>query len=413
MSTPAIDTRRLKDQRWLTAHNAWNTTPPLNNQCFTITELLNYGVRGFALDIWGDDEHSFHLQHGGANPLTATVWKKVLDELDAWLTAHPREIVVLFFESYLAGPDDGHTTTSPLHDLDTSLSRITCYKSGKGVQQAAMLNCNFSFLIDGMDETGNIIDTPQRLFAFIEKVPDEGPQDLFPVMTEFFSENVYGDESLKPETWAKLRKDSSYDKNRPTFLNHFGNAPTGDEWDRNKTDKIVKHTQDFLFNFGGRYPNFISLDFINWNQTNAGPMEAIRQLQSKADLNVTAFKWDKVSTFDDVVVELPGKKISGFKVETARGQGITKIIPVLTETTDYITSIQLVNVPGHGIVNMRYMTQTGRYTEWLTEFEKITNTNDPNLATHSISGTLAGFCCRTSDGYGVVDFAAAMMRPGD
>ena len=25
MSTPTIDTRRFKDQRWLTAHNAWNT----------------------------------------------------------------------------------------------------------------------------------------------------------------------------------------------------------------------------------------------------------------------------------------------------------------------------------------------------------------------------------------------------
>jgi hypothetical protein len=194
-----------------------------------------------------------------------------------------------------------------------------------------------------------------------------------------------------------------------TFLNHFGNAPTGDEWVRNKTDDIVKHCQSFLFNFNGRYPNFISLDFINWNKSNAGPMEAIRQLQSKSDLKVTGFKWDKVSDYDDVVINLPGKKISGFTVETAKGQGITKIIPALTETTDYITSIQLVNVPGHGVVNMRYMTQAGRWTEWLTDFEKITKTNDPNLAYHSISGTLIGFCCRTSTGYGVVDFAAATI----
>ncbi len=408
-TTPTIDTRKFKDQRWLTAHNAWNTTPPLNNQCFTITELLNYGVRGFALDIWGDDEHSLHLQHGGANPLTATVWKKVVDELDAWLTSHPREIVVLFFESYLAGPEDWHITSSPLHDLDKSLSSIKCYKSGKGNQQAAMLHCNFSILIDGMDEQGNVITTPQRLFAFIEKEPDEGRQNLFPVMTEFFAENVYGDESLNPGIWANLRKASSHDKNRMTFLNHFGNAPTGDEWNRNNTEKIVKHAQDFLFNFNGRYPNFISLDFINWNNVNAGPMEAVSQLQSKPDLVITAFKWDKVSTYDDVVITLSEKKITGFKVEIAQGQGITKIIPLYAETTDRIINIQLVNEPGHGIVNMRYMTLAGKWTDWLTGFEEITRGTDPNLATHSIAGTLLGFCCRTSDGYGVVDFATASI----
>ncbi|MES2112602.1 MAG: hypothetical protein V4577_27860 [Bacteroidota bacterium] len=45
----------FKDQRWLVAHNAWNNNQYTgNNQSKTITELLNYGVRGFALDIYGD-----------------------------------------------------------------------------------------------------------------------------------------------------------------------------------------------------------------------------------------------------------------------------------------------------------------------------------------------------------------------
>ena len=91
----------FKDQRWLVAHNAWNTTPPLNNQCYTITELLDYGVRGLALDIYGDDENSLHLQHGHGNPVSATPWSKIHQELKDWLTANPREIVCLFFESYL------------------------------------------------------------------------------------------------------------------------------------------------------------------------------------------------------------------------------------------------------------------------------------------------------------------------
>src|ERR1700761_7675017 len=66
-----------KDYRWLAAHNGWNTTPPLNNQCYTISELLSYGVRGLALDIWGDSEDKLHLQHGPDNPVSATSWEKV------------------------------------------------------------------------------------------------------------------------------------------------------------------------------------------------------------------------------------------------------------------------------------------------------------------------------------------------
>lgn len=137
-------------------------------------------------------------------------------------------------------------------------------------------------------------------------------------------------------------------------------------------------------------------------------MEAISQLQGKPDLKVTAFRWDKISTYNDVVITLSEKKITGFRVETAEKQGITKIIPLYTETANYIIGIELVNHPGNGIVNMRYVTQLGIYTEWLTDFEKITDTRDANFAYHRITDTLVGFCCRTSEGYGVVDFAAAM-----
>src|ERR1700743_3122205 len=125
----------FKDQRWLVAHNAWNTNQyPGNNQSKTITELLNYGVRGFALDIYGDDENSLHLQHGHGNPATSIKWRIIRDELKVWLETRPQEIFTLFFESYLEGPKPHMIWNSPtaLRALDQSLQNIACYRSGRG-----------------------------------------------------------------------------------------------------------------------------------------------------------------------------------------------------------------------------------------------------------------------------------------
>jgi hypothetical protein len=409
MSTPTIDTRRFKDQRWLAAHNAWNTTAPGNNQCFTITQLLDYGVRGLALDIMGDDKDSLHLQHGHGIVSSKTDWVTVLNELNSWLTNNPREIVMLFFESYLTGPKPGQTIATPLSALDETLKEtIGCYKSGKAAQTDAVLNRNFSYLIDGVDETGNVVTTPQRLFAFIENEPDEGVQEIFPVMRAVFAENEHGNGALDINTWTDLRENSN-SQNPLTFLNHFGKAPTGSEWERNAPDLIIKHAQAFAFIFGGRYPNFISLDFINWTTSNPGPIKAFESLQKEKNFQVSGFKWNKVNSFGDVAISMGTNKITGFVVGVEKGKGITRIIADTRASTSSITGIQLVNVPGHGIVNMRIQKNNGAWESWLTPFEQVTDQNDPNLATHVITGTLIGFCCRTSDGYGIVDFAAAYI----
>ena len=106
---------------------------------------------------------------------------------------------------------------------------------------------------------------------------------------------------------------------------------------------------------------------------------------------------------------MPGNKITGFILGVETGKGITRIIADTRASTSGITGIQLVNEPGHGIVNMRIQKDNGAWEPWLTPFEQITNQNDPNLATHVITGSLIGFCYRTSDGYGIVDFAAAWV----
>ena len=253
-----------------------------------------------------------------------------------------------------------------------------------------------------------LINTNHRLFAFIEKEPDEGNQSIFPVMTASFAENVYGDESLRIPTWLNLR-DGSRDDNPLTFMNHFGNAPSGSQWERNDPDLIEKHAEAFSFSFGGRYPNFISLDYIDWDPKKGGPIKAISKLQSRKDFGVTYFNWGTTNSFDDLTIDIAGAKILSLHVDTAQGKGIVKIHPQINGLPEPdIKEIQLVNVPGYGVVNMRIKRVTNpSWGKWLTPFEQLEDQKDSNLATHKISGDLIGICCRTSDGYGVVDFAAA------
>src|ERR1700749_801948 len=131
---------KFKDQRWLTAHNAWNTEDNPANQCKTITELLDYGIRGFALDLYGDDEDSLHLQHGHANPISSTSWKKIRDEIKTWMDKNTNEIVCLFFESYLTGPSANQTpqekSQTALASLSHSLSAISYYHKGRAIQES-------------------------------------------------------------------------------------------------------------------------------------------------------------------------------------------------------------------------------------------------------------------------------------
>ena len=388
---------KFKDQRWLVAHNAWNTEI-VPNQCKTITELLDYGVRGLAFDIYGDNESALHLQHGHGNDASSTNWKQIREELDAWLRKNDEQIVTLFFESYLTGPKAFQKSPTALGALDTSLRRVTGYKSGSSVQKGAIKGKTLK----------ELVADNHRLFAFIERKPDEGSQNLFPTMTTSFAENVYGDESLKIPTWVKLRAGSGRNRIRPlAFMNHFGNAPSGSEWARNEPGLIQKHADDFMFAFGGRYPNFISLDYINWD-ARRGPMKAINALMQRKDFTaVTRFHWSGSNDFDDVVFSIDdSKKIVGFTVGTEKGKGIVKINPKRDSQGERVTDIELVNVPGQGVVDMRYM-RAGQWSSWLAGAAGSSNATSPNLAKHHIRGNLYGICCRTQKGYGVTDFAAA------
>ncbi len=386
----------FRDQRWLAAHNAWNTKDPFyTNQVKSITQLLNYGVRGLALDIYGDNEAKLHLQHGHANLESWKDWNVIRDEIGAWLEKNPTEIVSLFFESYLNRGD-------ALDGLENSLKAISCYKPGRGPQGSAAQSMTLN----------RLVDANQRLFAFLETEPDKkngqlSNQSQFPLMTDVFAENLYGDNSLKVPHWVDLRDGSRKQSNRVTFMNHFGNNASGSEWDRNQPSLIKTHAEDFVFAFDGRYPNFISLDYINWDDSNKGPIEAIKALVQRQDVRVKAFsQWSTVYGFDEVHTDFANEPVTGFSVETKRGLGIVNI-KAERGGSAAVNQVEVINQPGYGIVNMRYQVLGSPMSKWLTEFETANDVAPKDRWYFQITSPCLGIAVRKSSRYGVVDFSMA------
>jgi hypothetical protein len=415
--------KKYEDQCWLVAHNAWQTNqgPAFNNQVKTITELLDYGVRGFAMDIYGDDEDSLHLQHNHGNPATSVSWETIITEIATWMKKpeNGNEIVSLFFESYLKGPD-GTTQQNALEDLSKSLVKHcgNFYIAGKKYQTTPLKTRTLRELITG-GMFNNSLSLPQRLFAFLEKEPDEGSQELFPIMTDLFAENVYGDKSLNKNSWNSLRKGSNA-TNPFTFMNHFGNAPSYSEWERNNPELIEKHAHSFIYHFGGRFPNFISLDKINWedNNPNSGPITATQKLQALPDAGVIGFNWLGSNDCDDYTYTMaPEGKLISLTVRTEKGKGITAIIPqigVMDPTQMHnlvgVDAIEVVNVPKYGLVNLRFRMKGGNWGDWLTPFEKSDNVTAANKKTYEVQTDIVGICTRKQSGYGVTDFAIAYRK---
>ena len=391
---------KFADQRWLVAHNAWNTGS-VPNQGKDIAELLDYGVRGLALDILGDSEISLHLQHGG-DLLTVNKWKTIRDELDIWLKKNPDQIVTLFFESYLTGPDPTPMVWTALQGLDNSLKQIECYRAGMIPHQSG----EYSQIRAITDLTLNdLVANNHRLFAFIEQQPDEGRQDVFPTMRSFFAENVYGDASLKRASRVNLREGSAY-KHLLTFMNHFGNAPTQSEWNRNRKGKLIEHAEAFTFRYGGRYPNFISLDYINWTEHRRGPIEALEELKLRKDFKgATPFHMEGKNDFDNVVIDVDDvQKIVDLHVKPDEDKGIMKIRAVRGDEKP-VVGITLLNSPGKGIIDLRYKKEGEGFGDWLVNYQAGHQVG-VELIEINFDGALYGICSRTQDDYGVTDLAA-------
>jgi hypothetical protein len=392
-------------QSWLVAHNAWNTNQnPGNNQSYTITELLDYGVRGLALDIYGDTKDKLHLQHGHDNPATAIKWSIIRDEIKNWMKkpANAREIVTLFFESYL----DSDTAYQGLEDsLYEINSEIQVYKKGKTVQETALKGSKVS----------QLIASNHRLFAFIQD-PSVHQHDKFPVMSETIEENMYGDASIKTSKWLNYRRSTRPPRLMAFFMNHMADSPALN-WNSN----MKEHALDFLCAYGV-LPAFITVDNIECKAGN----QMAQDMQELAKLNSPHLRTDKFiftksspsdtqfgNDYDKVrwLLYTSGELWDNLKVSYQGGQGVTDIgVRELVKGQDKeMVGAEIVNKGGYGIVNIRFKRKGENWIEnWETPYEKSGESGtgkrsfEPQVL--SAGAKIRGFIMRKQQGYGVTDF---------
>ena len=98
---------RYDEVLYATTHNAMSNAEDgwgLPNQNRSVLHQLDDGVRGFMLDLheW---EGQVQLCHGTCYAIGNRPLVEALVELDAWLDAHPREIVTIIFEDYVPAED--------------------------------------------------------------------------------------------------------------------------------------------------------------------------------------------------------------------------------------------------------------------------------------------------------------------
>lgn len=118
---------RYNEVTWIATHNSYASSHEgywYANQKLNIPEQLRLGVRGLLLDVY-DNNGQAMLYHGGkwtnrlAQPLScARTFRSALQEVREFLLANPQEVVTIFLECYITGPQvDNEVEAAGLGEL--------------------------------------------------------------------------------------------------------------------------------------------------------------------------------------------------------------------------------------------------------------------------------------------------------
>jgi hypothetical protein len=148
----------LRDAPWIGTHNSFNSTSELptlshtdSNQQLSLTDQLRIDVRSLELDVHsvpsprsGADQPAPVVCHG-AELHAGCTWERplgeVLDEIAAWLAAHPDQVLLLYLEDHLDSEADHDRAAAELDSRLTSAdgSRSLIQRTGGGAGGCATL----------------------------------------------------------------------------------------------------------------------------------------------------------------------------------------------------------------------------------------------------------------------------------
>ncbi|XP_024184478.1 PI-PLC X domain-containing protein At5g67130 [Rosa chinensis] len=245
---------------FLTTHNAFaiegepshtgvSRFPLTISQEDTVTQQLNNGVRALMLDTYdfkGDVWLCHSLFEGQCNDNTAFEPAiDTLNEIQAFLSANPGEIVTLILEDYVEAPN--------------GLTNV--FKS------AGLMK--YWFPVSSMPKSGqdwplvsDMVAKNQRLLVFTSKQEKEQSEGIA-YQWNYMVENEYGDDGMEEGSCSNRGESSPLnDKTKSLVLvNHFQSPPIKQLSCLFNSEDLVSKLNTCYGAAGNRWANFVAVDF--------------------------------------------------------------------------------------------------------------------------------------------------------
>ena len=243
--------KRYDELSYLVTHNAMSTSEDrwfFPNQGRGLIAQLNDGVRGLSWDIY-DHDQEVYLCHGycwlGKRKLIHD-----LVELKDWLDDNPREIVSIFFESYVG--------KKPVVELFEQSGMID-YVHHQALEQ------DWPSIID-------MIDSGKRVVVFTSR--EGGSDDWYHDAWRYVWDTDFSYKSIDDFSCSRLR--GPKDLSGLYSINHFLTNPLASKALAKKANPSVYERAESCWMEAGQRPNFIFVDFYSVGNT----LDAVRKLNS-------------------------------------------------------------------------------------------------------------------------------------
>ncbi|KAF8068511.1 hypothetical protein N665_1146s0005 [Sinapis alba] len=255
---------------FLTTHNSYAIEgKPFHvaTQEDSITQQLNSGVRALMLDTYDYEGdvwlcHSFDGKCFEFTKFNRAIY--TLEEIFAFLTANPSEIVTLFLEDYVKSPQ-----------------ALTKVFTDSGLKK-------FWFPVENMPKGGqdwplvkDMVANNHRLIVFTS---DKSKQETEGIAYQwnYVVENQYGDDGVKPSECSNRGESAQLnDKTKALVLvNHFSTVPVKLLCCEENSEHLIGTIETCYAAAGERWANFVAVNFYK-RSDGGGTFQAVDKLNGE------------------------------------------------------------------------------------------------------------------------------------
>ncbi|KAJ6795459.1 PI-PLC X domain-containing protein [Iris pallida] len=262
---------------YLTTHNSYaiegepsHTGLPritFTNQEDTVTQQLNNGVRALMLDTYDFDDDVWLCHSSGGQCLDVTAFEPAIDtlnEIEAFLSANPSEIVTLILEDYVEAPNG-----------------LTNVFNASGLLK-------YWFPLSSMPENGedwplvsDMVANNQRLLVFTSMSSKQDTEGIA-YQWNYMVENQYGDDGMDAgECFNREESAPLNDTSLPLVLvNYFPSIPVKMTTCEHNSADLVNMLNTCYRAASNRWANFVAVDYYKRSE-GGGSFQATDMLNGR------------------------------------------------------------------------------------------------------------------------------------